>query len=57
LVLSTLALHLTELSKVFEAVCFDFAQVKASVELCINKLYGAPAKSERKANAKSLIVI
>jgi len=55
--LSTLALHLTELSKVFEAVCFDFAQVKASVELCINKLYGAPAKSERKANAKSLIVI
>jgi len=29
--LSTFAPHLTELSKVFEAVCFDFAQVEASV--------------------------
>jgi len=28
---STLALHLTELSKVFQAGYFDFAQVKASV--------------------------
>jgi len=54
--LSTLVPHLTELSKVFQAVCFDFAQVKASVELCINKLSDAAAKSELKLIAKSLIV-
>ena len=54
--LSTLVPHLTELSKVFQAVCFDFAQVKASVELCTNKLSDAAAKSELKLIAKSLIV-
>jgi len=50
--LSTLALQLTELSKVFQAGCLDFAQVKASVELCINKLTDAAAKTELKANCK-----
>ena len=44
------------LSKVFQAVCFDFAQVKASVELCINKRSDAAAKSELKLIAKCLIV-
>ena len=52
--LSTLAPHLRELSKVFQTVCFDLAQVKASVELCINKFSDAAAKSELIAN--SLIV-
>jgi len=33
---SILAPHRTELSKVFQAGCFDFARVKESVELCIN---------------------
>jgi len=47
--LSTLAPHLTELSKLG---CFDLAQVKASEELCINKLYDAADKSELKANCK-----
>jgi len=51
--LSTLVPHLTELSKVFQAECFDFAQGKASVELCINKLYDAAAKSELKANCEN----
>ena len=41
--------HLTELTKVIQAGCFDFAQVKASLELCINKLSDATAKSELKA--------
>ena len=50
--LSTLALLLTELSKVFRAGCFDFAQVKASVELCISKLSDALFKSELKANCE-----
>jgi len=50
--LSTLASHLTELSKVFQAVCFNLAQMKASVELCINKLSDAAAKSELKANCE-----
>ena len=50
--MSTLALHLTELSKVFQAGCFDFAQVQASVELRINKLYDAAAKSKLKANCE-----
>jgi len=56
--LSTLAPHLTELSKVFQAGCFDIAQMKASIELCISKLSDAAAKSELKAAviAKSLIV-
>jgi len=48
--LPTLLPHLTELSKVFHAGCFNFAQMKASVELCINKVSDAAAKSELKAN-------
>ena len=54
--LSTLVPDLTELSKVFQAVCFDFAQMKASVELWINKLSDAGAKSELKANCENLVV-
>jgi len=50
--LSTLALHLTKLSKVFQVGCFDFAQMKASVVLCINKLSDGTAKSELKANCE-----
>jgi len=50
--LSTLALHHTELSKVLQAGCFDIAQVKASVELCANKLSDAATKSELKANCE-----
>ena len=50
--LPTLASHLTELSKDFQAGCFHFAQMKASVELCINKLSDAAAKSELKANCE-----
>ena len=50
--LSTLALHLTELSNVFQAGCFYFTQMKASVELCINKLSDAAAKSKPKANCE-----
>ena len=50
--LSTLAPHLTELSKVFQPGCFDFAQVKASVEQCTNKLSDAAAKSELKGNCE-----
>jgi len=42
--------HLTELSKAFQAGCFDFAQMKASVELCIKKLSDAAVKSELNAN-------
>jgi len=40
----TLLPHLTELSEVFQAGCFNLAQMKASVELCINKLSDAAAK-------------
>jgi len=47
---SLLVLHLTELSKDFQAGCFDLAQVKASAELYINKLSDAAAKSELKGN-------
>jgi len=47
--LSTLAPHLTELSKVLQAGCFDFTQVKASVELCINQLSDSAAEFELKA--------
>jgi len=47
---------MTELSNGFQAVCFDFAQVKASVEMCINKLPDAAAKSEFKLIVKSWIV-
>jgi len=54
--LSTLPPHLTELSKVFQAGCFNLAQMKASVELCINKLSGAAAKSELNSNCENLIV-
>jgi len=50
--LSILALHLTELSNVFQAGCFNFAQMKASVEPCINKLYDAAAISILKANCE-----
>ena len=50
--LSTLVPHLKELSKLFQAGCFDFAQVKASVELCVNKLYDAAVKSELKSNCE-----
>jgi len=52
--LSTLALHLTEQTKVFQAGCFVFAQVKASVELCINKLSDATAKPELKATCEKV---
>jgi len=46
--LRTFLPHLTELSKVFQAEYLNIAQVKASVELCINKLSDAAAKSELK---------
>ena len=36
----------------FQVVCFNLAQVKASVELCINKLSDAAAKSELEANCE-----
>jgi len=55
--LSALALHLTKLSKVDQAEYFDFALVKASVELCINKLSDAAADPSLKLISKSLIVI
>jgi len=42
----------TELSKVFQAGCFNLALMKASVELCINKLSDAAAKSELKASGE-----
>ena len=50
--LSRLALHLTELSKGFQAGCFNFAQMKASVELCINELSHAAAQSKPEANCE-----
>jgi len=50
--LPTWAPHPTELSKVFQAGCFNFAQMKASVELCINKLYDAAVKSGLEANCE-----
>jgi len=43
--LSTLPPHLAALSKVFQAGCFNFAQMKTSVKLCINKLYDAAAQA------------
>jgi len=55
--LSTLAPHLAELSKAFQAGCFNFAQMKTSVELCIDKFSDADAKSELEANCESLKVI
>jgi len=55
--LPKLAPHLTELSKVFQAECFDFAQVKASVERCITKVSLIPLLNPRlKLLAKILIV-
>ena len=39
--LTTLLHHLTELGNGFHAGYFNFAQMKASVELCINKLSDA----------------
>jgi len=50
--LPTLAPHPTELSKVFQVGCFNFAQMKASVELCINMLSDAAAKSGLNANCE-----
>ena len=50
--LLTLPPHLAELRKVFQAGCFDLAQMKASVELRINKLSDAAAKSNLKANCE-----
>jgi len=44
--------HLTELSKFFQAGRFNFAQMKASVELSINKLSEDPAESELKVNCE-----
>ena len=55
--LSALALHLTKLSNVDQEGFFDFAQVKASVELRINKLSHAAANPRLKLIAKSLIFI
>ena len=52
ILLSTLAPHLTELSKVFQAVCFNLAQMKAPLELSISMLYNSSAKSEPKANCE-----
>jgi len=53
--LSTLPPHLAELlSKVFQAECFNFAQMKASVQLCNNKLSDAADKSELKADCDKL---
>ena len=54
--LSALALHLTKLSKVNQGGCFGFAQVKASKELCINKLSDSAANPGLKLIAKRLIV-
>ena len=50
--LSTPAIQLTKLNEFIQAVCFDFAQVKASVEPCINELSDAAAKSELEANCE-----
>jgi len=46
MIFSTLAPHLIELS-MFQAGCFKFAQVKASIELGINKLSDAVANCEK----------
>jgi len=55
--LSTLAPHLTELSKTFQAGYFNFAQMKASVDLCINKLSDAAAKSKLTSNSNTVSVM
>jgi len=51
---STLLFHLTELSTIFQKGCFNFAQMKASVEPCINKLSDSDtaAKPELKSDCK-----
>jgi len=46
--------HLTELGNAFQAGCFNFAEIKAFLQLCINKLSDAAAKSEIKTIGKSL---
>jgi len=51
-VLTTLPPHLTELSEVLQAVCFNFEQIKASVEMCMNMLSDVAGKSELKANCE-----
>jgi len=48
--LPTLPPHLTELSKGFQAGYFDFAHMKASIKLCINRLFDTAAKSELKVD-------
>ena len=50
--LPTLAPLPTELSEVFQAGCFNFAQMKAYVELWINKLSDAAAKSGLETNCE-----
>jgi len=50
--LSTLAPHLTKLSKVFQAGYFNLVHMKDSVDLCINKLSDAAVISEFKANCE-----
>ena len=50
--LSTLPPQLTKLSDVFQVECFNFAQMKAFVELCISKLSDDAAKSEVKAKCE-----
>ena len=44
----------TSPDNVFQARCFNFAQVKASVELCINKLSDVGAKSELKVHCEKI---
>ena len=50
--LSTLPPHLRELSKIFQGVCFNFAQTKAYMKLCNNKLSDPAGKSELKTNCE-----
>jgi len=40
------------LNKVIQAGCFNFAQMKASLELCIKNLSDAAAKSKLKTNCE-----
>jgi len=54
--LSILAPHLTKLSKVIQAGCFDSAHVKASAELCIISSVMPLLNLSLKLIAKSLIV-
>jgi len=45
----------SELTRVFQAGCLNLAQMKASAELCINKLSDIDAETELKLTAKRLI--